>query len=51
MPFAAVSTSPKGVGTGFTGLLYATLAVLKGDSVLLYEKQNRSGGLIGSVPT
>ncbi|WP_061235525.1 protoporphyrinogen oxidase [Leptospira weilii] len=39
------------VGTGFTGLLYATLAVLKGESVLLYEKQNRSGGLIGSVPT
>ncbi|EKT87149.1 protoporphyrinogen oxidase [Leptospira santarosai] len=39
------------VGTGFTGLLYATLAVLKGESVLLYEKRNRSGGLIGSVPT
>lgn len=39
------------VGTGFTGLLYATLAVLKGESVLLYEKRDRSGGLIGSVPT
>ncbi|WP_061249776.1 protoporphyrinogen oxidase [Leptospira alstonii] len=39
------------VGAGFTGLLYATLAVLKGESVFLYEKQNRSGGLIGSVQT
>ncbi|PJZ41561.1 protoporphyrinogen oxidase [Leptospira kmetyi] len=39
------------VGAGFTGLLYATLSVLKGESVLLYEKKNRSGGLIQSVQT
>ncbi|RHX78523.1 protoporphyrinogen oxidase [Leptospira yasudae] len=39
------------VGAGFTGLLYATLSVLKGESVLLYEKKNRSGGLIQSIRT
>lgn len=39
------------VGAGFTGLLYATISVLKGESVLLYEKKNRPGGLIQSVQT
>ncbi|XDD52498.1 NAD(P)/FAD-dependent oxidoreductase [Leptospira sp. WS92.C1] len=39
------------IGAGFTGLLYATLGVQKGQSVLLYEKQSRSGGLIQSVQT
>ncbi|WP_426487105.1 protoporphyrinogen oxidase [Leptospira interrogans] len=39
------------IGAGFTGLLYSTLAVLEGRSVFLYEKQNRSGGLVGSIQT
>ncbi|EMK03872.1 MULTISPECIES: protoporphyrinogen oxidase [Leptospira] len=39
------------IGAGFTGLLYSTLAVLEGKSVFLYEKQNRSGGLVGSIQT
>ncbi|TGM58817.1 protoporphyrinogen oxidase [Leptospira adleri] len=39
------------IGAGFTGLLHATLSVQKGESVLIYEKRNRSGGLIQSVQT
>ncbi|TGK20612.1 protoporphyrinogen oxidase [Leptospira stimsonii] len=39
------------IGAGFTGLLHATLSVQKGESVLIYEKRNRFGGLIQSVQT
>ncbi|MBM9502306.1 protoporphyrinogen oxidase [Leptospira sp. 201903071] len=39
------------LGAGFTGLLHATLSVQKGESVLIYEKKNRFGGLIQSVQT
>lgn len=39
------------IGAGFTGLLYATLSILKGETVHVYEKRNRIGGLIQSVRT
>lgn len=39
------------LGAGFTGLLYATLSILKGETVHVYEKRNRAGGLIQSVRT
>lgn len=39
------------IGAGFTGLLHAFLALENGESVLVLEKKDGSGGLIRSVQT
>ncbi|TGK20169.1 protoporphyrinogen oxidase [Leptospira fluminis] len=39
------------IGAGFTGLVHAFLALEKGESVLVLEKKDSTGGLIHSVRT
>ncbi|EPG72704.1 protoporphyrinogen oxidase [Leptospira fainei serovar Hurstbridge str. BUT 6] len=39
------------IGAGFTGLVHAFLAIEKGESVLVLEKRDGTGGLIRSVRT